>query len=255
MTIEISKGNSYMNRFLQSFFSFLNPQQPLIQVDEGEEFEMLSFLLSETLNGVDIIQEHPDFYQHLLADESLHDLFIECLEVLEAEKENSLLPLPFPPSEDLRFLSQMPMPPSVEQLSPQNWRFEWRQTVAQLHNLFGLDAVVAVTRDTSVFFEGNWHSVIRSNAYFMDKSYAVLLEMSPDTEVEGDVQFCVLIANITPEGGGLPACQATLHWGSYRQTVNIPPNGRICFPPVALQMVMNPTKDDFVDDLQFILEI
>ena len=47
---------------------------------EGEK--ILSIVVDDAINGIDIIVEYPDFYQRMLANKSLRQAFIEALEIL-----------------------------------------------------------------------------------------------------------------------------------------------------------------------------
>ncbi len=65
-------------------------QDDLAQFSEAditaEDNAMLSLVVDEALQGVDIVKTYPDFYQQLLANAELRQAFLNALEMLEGDQ-------------------------------------------------------------------------------------------------------------------------------------------------------------------------
>lgn len=68
---------------------------------------MLSLVVNDALEGVDIARRYPAFYRLLLADPRLRWAFLEALEIREKEEDGELESLPDPLDVDLAFLEQV----------------------------------------------------------------------------------------------------------------------------------------------------
>lgn len=84
---------------------------------------MLSLVVNDALEGVDIARRYPTFYRRLLADPQLRRAFLEALEILEKDKTGELVPLPDQLDVDLTFLEWAhPLSAMVDTEPSGSWR-------------------------------------------------------------------------------------------------------------------------------------
>ena len=80
-----------------------------------EDMAMLSFMVSESYQGVDIAVRYPTFYKKLQTNQQLREHFWDALDLMEHSKAGTLAPLPGPPRRDLSFLHKAKTKPTVVQ--------------------------------------------------------------------------------------------------------------------------------------------
>lgn len=80
--------------------------------------EMLSVVVDDALQGIDVSQRYREFYGLLTRHEALHRAFIESLEILSESVDPDWDPLPQPPDEDVSFLHAALLGPLVTQVEP-----------------------------------------------------------------------------------------------------------------------------------------
>ncbi|MFZ0547291.1 MAG: hypothetical protein WAM60_17735 [Candidatus Promineifilaceae bacterium] len=68
---------------------------------------MLSLIINDALDGVDISRHYPVYFERLLNDSVLREAFLDTLEILELTRAGKLEPLPGEPSNDLSFLYEL----------------------------------------------------------------------------------------------------------------------------------------------------
>src|SRR5688572_17786521 len=93
---------------------------------------MLSLVVHDALEGVDISVRYPAFYQRMLADNELREAFLDSLDLLRRSQVGQLLPLPQPASEDLSFLRARSSEPRIEYTTNGRWRILWQRTIADI---------------------------------------------------------------------------------------------------------------------------
>ena len=97
--------------------------------ETGED--MLSIVVNDALNGVDIAKRYPTFFNRLLHDEELRESFIDAIETVERGQE-----LPTSLAVNIDFLSALSLKPSFEVVDKESWKIQWKRTIEQLQAIF-----------------------------------------------------------------------------------------------------------------------
>ncbi|HNB54716.1 MAG TPA: hypothetical protein PK530_22395, partial [Anaerolineales bacterium] len=121
------KANELLNQLVDNA-----PRQEITETD----LELLSLVVNDALNGVDIQKQYPAFYKRLVEEPGLRDAFLDVLEMAEeGENEELELELPEPISKKLAFLAD-PDPVSIVEQLTDRWRVTWQQSTAYLNTVF-----------------------------------------------------------------------------------------------------------------------
>lgn len=221
--------------------------QPMTAEDE----EMLSLVVNDALQGIDIIRQYPAFYRKLLANAELRQAFLDALDLLERRDAGELTPLPEMPPPDLSFLKTAVTPkPLIEHFSPEKWRVTWHLLQDHLANLFMPSNLVY--RSDSLDLEDNGIVLLRSQVDVDGTQIDLFLEAI--RHVDEPNHFYLYLSTTSLSNIQLPAIQAHLQWGAFQQTVEIDQYGRARFQPLPLTAVLDETTQTFHNDLQLILE-
>jgi len=214
-----------------------------------EDLAMLSYMVSEAYQGVDIASRYPTFYEKLETNGKLRAYFLDALDLMEHTKAGTLAPLPGPPSRDLSFLQKARSKPIIEQNSWQEWRVTWQRTVKQLQHFFPSPELVYRGEDD--WSEDVWIPLLRDEVQLNDLTLHVVLEAN-----EGDDAVYLPSLRVVPvsDESNLPFIQATLQWGDYQEKVTVDARGRAAFPPLPLTTIYDPVLNLYTADLQLSLE-
>ncbi len=217
-----------------------------------EDEEMLSLVLSDALQGVDITSQYPDFYRKLLADAELRQTFLDALDLLEKEKAGQLLPLPEETVPDLSFLKTVATPPHpiIENPAPGQWRITWRLLQAQLTRIFQPAALAY--RSGRFSLEDKSDILLRSQFVVSGQSYDIFLEAVRPVDQPDNLRLYLAAAPLTD--APLPAMTVHLQWGDVHRTAVTGPHGRARFQPIPLTAVLDKTGQNIRADLQLTLE-
>lgn len=213
-----------------------------------DNLEMLSLIVDEALQGVDIEQEYPQFFAEMVKNEELYNTFLDALEALEDERDGKSEPLPFPPSQDLSFLVRLNPSRKISQAGPTNWRITFQQTVQQLQQLFGLLPPAPLLRHD--FEEDGPVILFRDRLELAGRPLNILLEGEQPTSET--LQLFVSLSNMAPLR---PEIQLHLTWAGYDQYLTLTPPGRYPFPPIPLATVWDEGQRSFTAGLQLELEL
>jgi hypothetical protein len=200
--------------------------------------DMLSLVISEALNGVDISIRYPDMYRKMLNNSDLRQAFIDALGSVEEEQSESVtISLPVKPA--LTFLSRQDQLPTIIKIGADKWRSVWRQSVEQLQALFS-PPELAYRSDPSLY-EDPWITLLRGEAEIEGSVYTILLECSPAEKSDDALAVAfnlavTLEANIALQQVPL---EATLQWGLYNQRITIAEEGRTKFPDIPLAAILD----------------
>lgn len=92
---------------------------------------MISLVLTDALQGVDVAGRYPAFFRRLRVDPELALTYHDALDLLTADAAGQLRPLPGPPSRDLSFLAQSTIRPQLQVTAPDHWCITWCPTLSQ----------------------------------------------------------------------------------------------------------------------------
>jgi len=196
---------------------------------------MLSLVVNDALEGVDIARRYPTFYRRMLADPQLRWAFLEALEILEKEKAGELEPLPDELDVDLSFLERAQPPPVIIETGPSGiLRLSWERPVTYLQSLL-LDAIAAPRPRYRAFanvLQDERLTLVEDTIAVVDEEMGVLLEAVRPAGAPNDIHLSLLLM---AEG----SWRATLEWGSFRETAVVQAFDRVTFPPVPLADVVD----------------
>ena len=219
----------------------------------------LPVVLSDALNGVDIIHRYPDFFQHLLTDKNLRQDFLDDLDILERSLMGTLESLPETASRDLHFLQSVPPTQTVELSATGNWRITWIQMAQHLEQIFLSPTLSseAAYRSGSSQLEEIPFRLFQSTVELDGQSIAARLEALQPLNNPETLQLSL---RITREGGSqttaqkLPIILAHLQWGQFDQTVQVAETGNAQFPEIALSTILNSSGAKIAHNLHLTLE-
>lgn len=211
-------------------------ERPKITAEDGE---MLSLVINDALEGVDITRRYPTFYRRLLANAHLRQIFLDAMEALQ--KDEALDPLPEGASMDLSFLApeEKATPdaqPPIEQL-----RVTLTRTRQQLRDLFAPPPAAVPMRSALAGMEDEYVTLLRSDVATEEGKLEVILEgRRPAT---ADALYPVVLLILPEEVALQRSLEVTLQWGSYRETESLDQRGRASFPPLALDAILDEEGD------------
>lgn len=215
------------------------------------EQDMLSLVINDALQGIDIQKQYPAFYKQLTTDRALRDAFLEIMEIAaEGEPE----PAPSAPSivDKLPFLATLPPHRTFKALTGP-WRLTWQQTIAQLNAVF-LSRTAEPAYRSDMYMEDPWYILLRDSIDLSNTSLNIFLEAAQQGEKPEELQLALALAIHAPPTEPLPSLKATLTWGSYHEQTVITTPSRINFPPVPLTQILNEPMTSFLSDLHLSLE-
>lgn len=207
---------------------------------EEEDADMLSLVINDALDGVDISRRYPNFYRRLLADLDLRQAFLDALAILEPEDLSDWEAFPKSPVIKMGFLEEEVQQPLVE-VAKEGWRIIWQRSVLQLEQILG----VSSEADTGLAWRG-----ARANA--LEEESLPLLR---DSALIGEQQVEVFLEATRPPGPGRQLeptvivisaeveqpLQAILRWGSYEATAAVGPDGFAHLPVLPLAAIFDET--------------
>lgn len=198
---------------------------------------MLSLVVNDALEGVDVARRYPTFYRRMLADPHLRWAFLEALEILEKDRDGSLEPLPDNLDLNLDFL-ELPPPPAVmlEERPSGGWCLAWQRPGAHLQSLLlaSLATPRATYRALATFLEDDRLPLVEDVVAVAGDRVGVLLEAVRCAGAPDDLYLSLLVTAETVD-----ALQATVEWGPFRQTAVVRPFGTFTFPPLPLADVFD----------------
>ena len=213
---------------------------------------MLSLVVNDALQGIDIISQYPTFYRRLQANAELRHAFLDALDLLTSSTADELVLPPQMPAPDLSFLQTAVSPtPLVERSSPAKWQITWQLLQDQLQLLF--KPVDLVYRSGHMDLEDESTVLLRSQVEVDGTQIDLFLEAIRSVEEPSYLHLYLSTAPLTETQ--LPAMQANLQWGEFQATVVTDKYGRFHFQPLPLTAVLDPASQTFHADLQLIVEV
>lgn len=217
---------------------------------------MLSLIVSDAARGVNIAEQYPEYFQRLMMDWNLYQQFLDSLDLFLRSQLQTLEPLPTPPSRDLSFLHKRPQP-EVTYIANESggWGLAIHQSIALLNNLFFRATPAAATRFTLpvVLDEDQWFTFFRQKIRQQENSWTLWLEGTPIDEPPNSLQLALMLIPETDMTDQLPCFDIKLSWGHYQEVAIIDRSGRINFPPVPLNQVIDEVSQTVTADLTLTL--
>lgn len=218
---------------------------------EEKDDEMLSIVVDDALAGHDIARLYPIFYAKMIANSRLYEAFIDAVEMLEADQNDMLEPLPQPPRRDLPFLrTRTAYTPQISQSKKGGWRITWELMLNQLHELWFPDSG-AVYRYGRSLLEDESLILIHDEITVAEQVLELLLEAIWPVEQPEILRLQVMVA---AEQTAVSPLRAHIHWGDYSATAALDVYGRAHFPDAPLNVILDADGRLPTNTLQLILE-
>jgi hypothetical protein len=218
----------------------------------GEEIDMLSLIVGEAANGVDIETRYPDFYRKLMENAALRQAFLDTLALMEAEKAGDFAPLPAGGEPRLDFLRKETTQPI--QKKRQAWQVVLHRTIQELKTVFSPPRLAY--RADANYYEDNWFTVLRDDINLAGSNYSVLLECGISKETDNALVTTLTIAMSLEKRPAAPAfpITATLRWGKYEGRQTILYEGRVSFLDISFDAILDPQNREITSGLNLVLE-
>lgn len=229
----------------------LNQPAQLSSVGEAD-YQVLSLVVNDALEGVDITVQYPNFYRKLLADAELRQAFLDALAILSGDAADELDLLPNEFSHDLGFLqTAVSPPPIIRQTFSEKWQAAWYLLAEQLNqNFFQLFQPVY---RSNYLLESSSVVLLHNDFTLSNRQYDVTLEAVSPLDAPEQLRLILRIIPLTD--GPLPMVTASLQWGNNVLTAVLDRYGRAQFPLVPLASVLNEAGSNILSDLRLSLEI
>ena len=215
--------------------------------------DMLSLIVSGTLNGENLAERYPDFYRNLLAYPDLREAFLDALETLEADRAGGLTPIPNPETR-LDFLIRPPVAPKINIENKNQWSILWQKTIEQIQAIFSPPDLAY--RAGQNLIEDPWFTLLREEMSVAGNTYSIALECTLAPEIENQLAAYLTLAVMpnTPSPIQPFPLSATLQWGDYQQKIIISAEGRERFPDIPLDSIFDPSLAQLQAGLNLTLE-
>ncbi len=200
-----------------------------------QDKNMLSIIVSDALDNIDIATAYPTYYQRLLAEAPLRTAFLAAVDHLRQQQAGQLAPLPTP-SRDLQFLYRAPARPKLDPAEAGHWSASWTQFAAYLQMIFTSPAFSSEgMRNAHAHGQEPPFQLLHSELDIAGQAYQVRLEATPTTEC---LQL-TLVAFRTMGNEPPPALKADLQWGAYTASATLDAHGQARFPLLPLTAVLD----------------
>ena len=216
-----------------------------------EDEEMLSLMIEEARQGIDLAERYPSFYQKLLNNPDLRQDFLDILESTEEED----LPIPWAEGGDtnLSFLAEFSRQPVIAKLGD-HWRISWQRNKDQLQAIF-FPFKLAYRSDFTPS-EDLWFGLLREEIEFDDLLYTIALECTFSEESQNAFAAFLNVAITIGTKAPQPPfpVQLSLQWGTYSETLRITEEGRARFPDIPIDKVFDDERKKIDTELSLTLE-
>jgi hypothetical protein len=207
--------------------------------------EMLSIVVNDALNGIDIAKRYPTFFNKLLQDEEMQETFIDAIETVEKGQE-----LPTSLAVNIDFLSNLSIKPSFEVFTKDNWRIQWNRTIEQLQVIFS-PAELAYRSDPS-FYDDPWFTLLRDEFEVDGEAVSVVLDGTLSEKDDDSIEVILKVAliDLATEEEVAPNLKGVLNWGEYAGETQISAGKGGVFPPLTISTILDSNRENIVAELQ-----
>jgi hypothetical protein len=235
--LDSSRKPTALRTLLDQLVSLNTGNEPAL----AKEVDMLSLIVDGALNGENIAQRYPMFYQKLLENAGLRQAFLEALESVEAERFGALLPIPGGPSTSLDFLTRQRSEAVIETGQQNGWRATWQRTLEQLQAIFSPPEVAYRASQADV--TDPWFTLLRDEMTAAGVTYDILLDCTLSTEHDASLAAFLTLAVTLGNTGTLARfpLRANLEWGHYQGSALVTEEGRFPLPDIPVDSVFDET--------------
>lgn len=222
--------------------------------DQGDDV-MLSVVIDDAMDGVDITERYPEFYRRMLQNPKMFQEFLDALELLEADRVGTLEDVPA-----LAVAVQEKRPkdtePEIILNGPRAWIARWMQGVDQLSSIFmdfGPVLQPEYRRGLGMLDEHPM-SLISSHLSVENTDLGVRLTAALSDDPDSmDLQLMVALLDDDSEAVRSNSLEASIQWGDYYQTSSIDEEGRAFFPPLPISAIMDNSGESVNTELLLML--
>lgn len=207
----------------------------------AEDLEMLSLVLNDALEGIDITRRYPTFYRRLLADPHLRQIFLDALDLLERSEAGELDSLPESIEVDLSFLAPEEKKEDNPSSPADRLRVLLTRTRDQLRELFAPPPAAVPLRSALTGMEDDYITLLRSDVSTAQGAFELILEGR--RPAASDALHLTVMLIPRQEAPARPGLEATLRWGAYEETRPLDERGRASFPPLPLDVILDERGD------------
>jgi len=207
----------------------------------AEDMEMLSLVVNDALEGVDITRRYPTFYRRLLAEPQLRQIFLDAIDLLERSEAGDLEPLPQPADTDLSFLTSKEEEEDNPTFPVDRLRILLSRTREQLQELFAPPPAAVPLRSAFTGMEDDYITLLRSDVSTGEGEFEIILEGR--RPAAGNALHLTVMLVPREESAARPNIDATLSWGTYEEKRALDARGRASFPPLPLNVILNERGD------------
>lgn len=216
---------------------------------EKEDETMLSVILSDALEGVDIASRYPVFFTRLMTEPALSAVFLDALDMLELplQEGDDLAPV----AVELSFLNETKASPQLRHTGEGRRQVIWQLFHDRLSREFFSPPDLVYRSGGRSLLEDESFILIEDTIQLDQLTLNVMLEaIQPMTEPG----WLRLQLNTAAQTHPLPPLEATIKWGDFSATATPDQFGFAAFPMLALETIGDPAEMLVFSDLQLVLE-
>jgi len=217
-----------------------------------EDEEMLSLIIEAVNQGIDISKRYPTFYQKLLNHSDLRQAFLDVVESIDEEGQDFPVAWTEGTDIDLNFLTEQSSQPVIARLQ-NHWMIRWQRTIDFLQAKFS--PFQPAYRVDLTLSEDLWLILLREEIEIQDLLYTIVLECTFSEENEETLSPFLNVA-VTIGGPTKQSpfpIQASLEWGTYKETLRINEEGRARFPDIPFQTIFDEEQKSITAELHLTL--
>jgi hypothetical protein len=207
--------------------------------------EMLSIVVNDALNGVDIAKRYPTFFNKMLHDEEMQESFIDAIETVERGEK-----LPSSPAVNIDFLSALTLKPSLDVFNRDKWRVQWKKTIEQLQSIFS-PAELAY-RSIPGFYDDPWFTLLRDEFEVDGEAVSVVLDGTLSEKEDDTIEVILKVAltDLATDEEIMPNLKGVLNWGEYQGETQISSGRGGTFPPLTISTILDSSRENVIAELQ-----
>ena len=240
--------NSALNRLAADLTEFNRDFE--LSMDD----DMLSLIVDEAHQGVDISRRYPNFYRKMLSNANLRQAFLDILESLEMENAADRIELPGKVGINLDFLAKRLPAPVIEKANQNNWRISWQQTFEKLKEIFSPQELAY--RGENDTLDDPWFVLLRDEIELEETLYSVALNCTlsekGDDALAAYLNIAITLSTTSPQPS-FPLT-AQLQWGNYNERISLSDEGCIRFPDIPFENAFDEEFNLIESELNFALE-
>ena len=221
-SVPLSSRDEAVRQLLEDLVEIGVHNRPALDAD----WDLLSIMVEDARDGVNIRKRHPSFYRSLLNDAELRQAFLDALESLEIEAGSDEAAF-----SRLFAAGRLPRDGFLSQ-SVRTYQLTFERTIAQLQAVFFPPRLAY--RAGMGLFEEPLLVLLREEIEIECGVYAVALRCTPSADDDEALSLFMDVA-VTPlsvvSSQPFPV-QFELMWGVYHATVPVLQEGRVRFPDI-----------------------